>query len=383
MCQQEIPLCDLKAEYEEIRDEVNEAVLRVLASGRYILGPELEAFESEVANYLGVKHAIGVANGSDSLYLALRALNVGPGDEVIVPAFTFFATAGSVVRVGAMPVFADIRPDIYNLDPEDFAKRITRRTKAVIPVHLYGQPADMAEIMETAREHGLYVIEDAAQAFGARYRGQPAGTIGDVGCFSFFPTKNLGAYGDAGMVVTDDDDVADRVRLLRVHGARPKYYHHEVGINSRLDELQAAILRVKLRHVDRWNENRRAVADAYSQGLKRYSLDRILRLPTARPDRTHVFHQYVVAAINEGVRRHLIGELEERGVSTLIYYPRPLTCQPALAVESYEKPLCPNAKLASSKVLALPLGSALTFSSVSSVVEGIYLARVSIPDGLV
>jgi len=249
MGQQKIPLCDLKAEYEEIRDEVNEAVLRVLASGRYILGPEVEAFEKEVADYLGVKHAIGVANGSDALYLALRALDVGPGHEVIVPAFTFFATAGSVVRAGAKPVFADICPDIFNLDPADFAKRITPRTKAVIPVHLYGQPADMAEIVEIARDHGLYVIEDAAQAFGARYRGKPAGTIGDVGCFSFFPTKNLGAYGDAGMVATDNDDVADRVRLLRVHGARPKYYHHEVGINSRLDELQAAVLRVKLRRV--------------------------------------------------------------------------------------------------------------------------------------
>jgi dTDP-4-amino-4,6-dideoxygalactose transaminase len=356
MTEQKVPLCDPKAEYEEIRDEVDKAVLRVLASGQYILGPEVERFEEEVADYLGVKHAIGVSNGSDALYLALQALGVGAGDEVIVPAFTFFATAGSVVRAGAVPVFADVRADTQNLDPAEFARRITARTKAVIPVHLYGQPADIAEIKEIARENGLFVIEDAAQAFGARYRGKAAGTIGEVGCFSFFPTKNLGACGDAGMVVTDDDKLAGRLRLLRVHGAKPKYYHHLVGCNSRLDPLQAVILRAKLPRLSEWTKARQEQARRYDSLLG--GLEGLV-LPHRAPDCTHVFHQYTVQVLG-GQRDALRAHLARRGIGTGVYYPLPLHLQPCFSDLGYREGSLPESERASRVVLSLPMFPTLT-----------------------
>jgi dTDP-4-amino-4,6-dideoxygalactose transaminase len=263
-----IPLLDLVAQYQTIKTEIDVAVQRVLDSGRYILGEEVSSFEEEMAAYLGVKHAIGVASGTDALILALRALDIGEGDEVILPAYTFFATASTVMHVGARPVLVDIDPRTYCMDVDQFRNAVTDKTRAVIPVHLYGHPADMGQIGQIAEEYGLSVIEDNAQAIGAKYRGKKTGSLGDVACLSFFPSKNLGAYGDAGMVVTDSGDIADQVRQLRVHGWKVKYFPEMLGYNSRLDALQAAILRVKLRYLDQWNQRRREIAALYDQVLE-------------------------------------------------------------------------------------------------------------------
>jgi dTDP-4-amino-4,6-dideoxygalactose transaminase len=313
-----IPILDLTRQYHAIQEEIDTAIRRVLESGRFILGPEVEAFEAEIAKYLGVKHAIGVASGTDALLLSLKALNIGPGDGVIVPSFTFFATAGVVANLGATPIFVDIDPKTFNIDPEKLRELLTNPSspiphpspsttfsvtrhsspvtviKAIIPVHLYGQPADMDEIMAIAHEHDLYVVEDAAQAIGAEYKGQKVGTIGHLGCFSFFPTKNLGAYGDGGLVVTNDDELAERVRMLRVHGSKPKYYHHMVGTNSRLDALQAAILRAKLPHLAEWTAARTRLADRYDELLGGFDG---LVLPYRAPNRTHIFHQYTIRVL--------------------------------------------------------------------------------------
>lgn len=252
-----IPLMDMVAQYRSIQSEIDEAIRQVLEAGQFILGPNVAALEKEIAVYLGVKRGVGVASGTDALLLAMRALEIGDGDEVIVPSYTFFATAGAVLLAGATPVCVDVEPKNYTIDVQQIAERITPRTKAIIPVHLYGHPAEMTAVMELARTHGLKVIEDNAQAFGAEYRGRKTGSMGDVACLSFFPSKNLGGCGDGGMVVTNDDQLADRVRMLRAHGWRKKYFPEMLGYNSRLDELQAAILRVKLRHIDEWNQRRR------------------------------------------------------------------------------------------------------------------------------
>jgi dTDP-4-amino-4,6-dideoxygalactose transaminase len=262
-----IPLVDLTAQYHSIKEEIDAAVLSTLDSGHFILGPAVTKFEESIASYLGLNFAIGLASGTDALVLALRALNIGAGDEVIIPAYTFFATAGTVMSVGAKPIFVDIDPQSYQIDVSKIEEAITSNTKAIIPVHLYGHPAEMNPILEIAREYGLKVIEDNAQGFGAEYLGKKTGSLGDIGCLSFFPTKNLGAFGDAGMVVTNDPALAERMRMLRTHGWKKKYYSEEVGYNSRLDALQAAILQAKFPHVDSWNEKRREIARRYSEQL--------------------------------------------------------------------------------------------------------------------
>jgi len=356
-----VPILDLIRQYRSLKEEIDVAIRRVLRSGRFILGEEVEAFEREIAGYLGVKHAIGVASGTDALLLSLKALGIGPGDKVIVPSFTFFATAGAVVNVGAEPVFVDIEPRTYNLDPGHLREllrdgRLAEGVRAIIPVHLYGQMAEIDEITEIAKEQELYVIEDAAQAIGAEYKGRKAGTIGHLGIFSFFPTKNLGAYGDGGLVVTNDDELADKVRLLRVHGARPKYYHRLVGTNSRLDALQAAILRVKLEHLDGWTRARRAIAGMYDEQLQ--GLEG-LDPPYRAPDRTHIFHQYTIRVAGSG-RDALQRHLEGQGIATAVYYPLPLHLQECFRHLGYDEGELPESERASREVLSLPMFPELT-----------------------
>jgi dTDP-4-amino-4,6-dideoxygalactose transaminase len=381
-----VPILDLTRQYKTIKPEIDAAVANVLASGRFILGPEVKAFEEEVATYCNVKHAIGVASGTDALLLSLRALGVGPGDKVILPSFTFFATAGVVHNVGATPVFADIDPKTFNLDPAAVRRILTTnhelRTsiKAIIPVHLYGQMADMDEIMDIAKEYNIAVVEDAAQAIGATYSSnrsenhelrttnhapnglrttnhelgplaRKAGTIGDLGCFSFFPTKNLGAYGDGGMIVTNDDALAERVRILRVHGSKPKYYHRMVGVNSRLDALQAAILRVKLPHLDAWTAARQRVAARYDELL--HDVEGI-ETPYHAPNRSQIFHQYTIRVLN-GQRDKLRDFLKEQGIGTFIYYPLSLHVQECFQELGYCKGDLPQSELASQEVLSLPV----------------------------
>ena len=351
-----IPMFDLTRQYALIEKEIKDAIDRVLRSGKFILGEEVEQFEKEIATFCGVSHAIGVASGTDALYLALKALGIGRGDAVIVPAFTFFATAGAVVNSGAQPVFADIDPKTFNISVSDI-KRILNtykgpnKIRAIIPVHLYGQMADMDEIIALAKKNDLYVIEDAAQAIGAEYKGRKAGSLGDVGCFSFFPTKNLGAYGDGGLVTTNEDNLAERLQMLRVHGAKPKYYHRMIGINSRLDALQAAILRVKLRHLKSRTCARQHLAACYDEFLS--GVEGIV-LPYQAPDRTHVFHQYTIRIIG-GQRNNLRNELKAQEVETQTYYPIPLHLQPCLSFLGYRAGDLPEAERATDDVLSLPM----------------------------
>ncbi|WP_243089950.1 DegT/DnrJ/EryC1/StrS family aminotransferase [Thermus neutrinimicus] len=342
-----IPILDLTPEVEALWDDLMAAITRVLRSGQFILGPEVEAFEREVAEYLGVKHAIGLNSGTDALVIGLRALGVGPGDEVITTPFTFFATAEAISLVGATPVFVDIDPKTFNINPDLIPAAITPRTKAILPVHLYGRPAEMDAILAIAEEHGLKVLEDCAQAFGATYRGKKVGTLGHAGAFSFFPSKNLGAYGDGGLLVTDDDGVAELARMLRAHGSRRKYFNEMVGYNSRLDALQAAILRVKLPHVDRWNEKRRQVARRYNQ-----LLSGIPDLVLPEVSEGHVFHQYTVRIL--GGKRDMVQQaLAEAVIGTMVYYPIPLH---RLPVYGYPEGALPLAERAAGEVLSLPMG---------------------------
>jgi dTDP-4-amino-4,6-dideoxygalactose transaminase len=367
----QIPMVDLQAEYRQIKDEIDTAVHGVLESGRFIMGEEVEAFESETAGYLGVRHAIGVASGSDALLLALMALGIGPGDKVITTPLSFFATASAVVRLGATPVFCDIDPRTFDLDPASVRRYLetscTPAVKAVIPVHLYGQCCAMAPILQLAETYGLKVVEDCAQSFGSRCEGRQSGGMGDLGCFSFFPTKNLGCYGDGGMVTTNDDCLADHVRLLRVHGARPKYHHLELGINSRLDAIQATILRVKLRHVDAWIERKRALAAAYDQGLSGIEG---LQTPFVVSGCRHTYHQYTIKVPAE--RRTTIQEtLAQSGIQTQVYYPEPLHRQPCFAgrQELREEPL--NVDTVVPMVLSLPMSPFLTDDDQQAVVAAV------------
>lgn len=368
-----IPILDLKRQYQSIKTEIDSAIARVIESGQFILGPEVEAFECAVAQYLGAKHAIGVASGTDALWLALKAANIGPGDRVIVPSFTFFATAGAVCNVGATPIFADIDPQTFNIDPDSVRNllesnaQIREKTKAIIPVHLYGQPAEMDEILELAQRYELTVIEDAAQAIGARYKDRTVGTLGHLGCFSFFPTKNLGAYGDGGLVITNDDALAERVRMLRVHGSKPKYYHHIVGTNSRLDALQAAILRVKLAHLDEWTRARQHIAAQYDTA---FSQLKGLTVPYRAPERTHIYHQYTIRVLG-GRRDALQKFLKEHGISTEIYYPLPLHLQPCFAHLGYREGQLPESERASREVLSLPIFPELTMEEQERVIKAI------------
>lgn len=344
-----IPLLDLKQQYAAIREEVQSALADVFESQKFILGPHLQALESEIAGYVGTRFAIGVGSGTDALFLTLHAFGIGPGDEVIVPAFSFFATAECVSLLGATPVFADIQPVTFTLDLQDVAKRITSRTRAIIPVHLYGQAADMEPILELARSRALRVIEDNAQAIGATYRGRRTAALADAGCLSFYPSKNLGAWGDGGMVVTDSEELARRLLSLRDHGTSQKYRCEEIGWNSRLDEIQSAVLRVKLRHLDNWNQRRRSHAVAYDQLLA--PLPGVVT-PKLGGWGEHVFHQYTIRVPR---RDRVQKALADQGVTTATYYPIPLHLQPAYAPLQYKPGSLPESERASAEVLSLPM----------------------------
>lgn len=354
---QAFPFLDLRPQFEEIRAELMEAINRTFETQRFILGPEVEALEDEIAEYVGCRYAVACASGSDALLLALMALGIGPGDEVITSPFTFVATAGSIARAGATPVFVDIDPETYNLDPAKLAAAVGPKTKALIPVHLYGQSAAMNPMMEMARLHHLCVIEDAAQALGADYHGMKVGSIGTMGCFSFFPSKNLGGAGDGGMVTTNDSELADRLRLLRVHGSRQKYHSVILGLNSRLDALQAAILRVKLRHLEEWTAKRRGNASRYRSLFEKYGLTSEMGLPLEMERCRHVFNQFVVRVrARDQVRQYL----SQNGVPTEIYYPEALHVQPAFRYLGYPTGEFPHAEAASQHTLALPIFPELT-----------------------
>jgi dTDP-4-amino-4,6-dideoxygalactose transaminase len=349
----------LLGQYRELEPQLLDAVRRVLASGQVILGPEVAALEKEVAAYCGAGYGVGCASGTDALLLALCALDIGPGAEVILPPFTFFATVGAVCRTGARPVFADIDPSTYNLDALQVENKITARTRAILPVHLYGQCADMEPLWHVAERHNLPIIEDAAQALGAEYQGKRAGTLGAVGCFSFYPTKNLGTYGDAGMAVTNDPDWAARMACLRVHGMEPKYHHKDLGWNARLDALQAAMLRVKLPHLERWTAARQVVAKRYDALIEDHHLTQFLQRPVVRPNRRHVFNQYVVR-VASGQRDALVRHLQAEKIGCEIYYPVPLHRQACLAYLGYGEGDFPASEEAARSVLALPMFPELT-----------------------
>lgn len=348
-----IPLIDLRAQYLEVKSELDEALRRVLDSGIYIGGPEVEALEREIAAFIGVRYAISVANGTDALTLALEAAGIGPGDEVITTSFTFFATAEAIVRQGAVPVFADIDPRTFNISPEAVAAKVTPRTKAILPVHIFGQPADMDALQAIAEQYNLLIIEDACQAIGSTYKGRAIGSIGDIGCISFFPTKNLGGYGDGGIVVTNNEGVADRIRLLCHHGSRRKYIHEIAGYNSRLDPLQAAALRVKLAKLREWNDRRRDAAAYYNEHLQELPLV----LPYASGDNSHVYHLYVTLYKE---RERLTLELKRHGISTGHYYPCPQHLQQALRHLGYRRGDLPVTEAVCEQSFALPISPHLT-----------------------
>jgi dTDP-4-amino-4,6-dideoxygalactose transaminase len=362
-----VPLLDLRAQFQTIRGEVMAAVERVLESQHFILGPEVESFEKDAAEYCRVKHAIGCGSGSDALLLALTALGVGPGDEVVTASFSFFATAGSIARLGARPVFVDISPDDFNIDPDLIERAITPRAKAILPVHLFGQCAEMDAIREVAERHNLPVVEDAAQAIGAGYHKQRAGAMSDVGCFSFFPSKNLGGVGEGGLMTTDDDILADKLRLLRVHGMRPKYYHQVVGVNSRLDALQAAVLGVKLKYLDQWSDARRRNAENYDKLFAEAGVEEVTT-PAVRPNRRHIFNQYTIRCSR---RDELMDFLKRRGVGTEIYYPAPLHLQECFSYLGYKPGDLPVTERTSRECLSLPIYSELTEEMRQYVVENI------------
>jgi dTDP-4-amino-4,6-dideoxygalactose transaminase len=360
------PLLDLKAQYAALRDEIHAAIERVVESQQFILGPEVEALEEEVAAYSHCRYGVGVSSGTDALLVSLMAIGLQPGDEVITTPYTFFATAGSIARLGARPVFVDIDPQTYNLDPAKLETAITPRTRAIMPVHLFGQMADMDPILVVAERHDLYVIEDAAQAIGAEYKGRRAGSLGHLGCFSFFPSKNLGGFGDGGMVVTNDPDLADRVRLLRSHGARPKYYHKVVGGNFRLDALQAAVLRVKLKHLDAWTAVRQRNAERYRQLFTAAGVD--VGLPCDAGYGRHIYNQFVIRSRR---RDALMAHLKAHGVGCEIYYPAPLHLQECFADLGYKVGDFPASEQAAQETLAIPIYPELSEAQQETVVRAV------------
>ena len=360
-----VPLLDLKAQHETIRSEIEAAIAEVLASQHFILGPKVEQCEKAIAQYSRCSHGIGVSSGSDALLVALMAEDIGAGHEVITTPYTFFATAGAIARLGAIPVFVDIDPATYNLDPAQIEAKVTSRTRAIIPVHLYGQMTDMDSVMQVAERHGLVVIEDAAQAIGAEYKGRRAGSIGHYGCFSFFPSKNLGAAGDGGMVVTNDSSRAEKVRCLRAHGSKPKYHHKIIGGNFRLDALQAAIVSAKLPHLDSWTEARQRNAGRYDQLFREAGLP--VGLPAVVTDR-HIFNQYVIRVPN---RNELQAHLKKEGVGTEVYYPVPMHIQECFAFLGHAEGAFPESERAANETLALPVHPELTEAQARFVVESI------------
>jgi dTDP-4-amino-4,6-dideoxygalactose transaminase len=354
-----VPILNLRAQYEAIREEIEPVVRRLIESQMFVMGPEVEALETELAAYCKVARAIGCASGTDALLLPLLARGIGPGDEVITTPYSFFATAGSIWRTGAKPVFVDIEPDTYNIDPQRIEAAITDRTRAIIPVHLYGQAAQMDRIGQIGRDHRLFVLEDAAQAIGATHNGRYAGSLGDAAALSFYPSKNLGGFGDGGMILTNDAALARSLARLRVHGMEPKYQHHEIGLNSRLDALQAAVLRVKLRHLDDWTLKRRQAAERYRSLFEAHRLTELVDLPRERAENVHVFNQYVIrvpAAVRDLLRDHLTA----RQIGTEIYYPIPLHLQPCFAVLGHKPGDFPIAESAARETIALPLFPELT-----------------------
>ena len=360
---------DLKAQFVSIREEVMAAIARVMESQHFILGPEVARFEEEVAARLGAKHAVGCASGTDALILALMAAKMGPGDEVITTPFSFVATAGSIALVGAKPVFVDIDPLSFNIDPQKIEAAITPQTRAIMPVHLFGLPADMDRIVPIAKARNLLLIEDAAQAIGAKYKGRFAGTIGDFGCFSFFPSKNLGGAGDGGLITTNDSVMAERLRMIRVHGSKQKYFHEVVGTNSRLDALQAAVLGVKLRHLDAWEAGRVNRADRYRRLFEEKQLTRHISYPPAPPDGFHhIYNQFTIRAQQ---RDDLRAALRKDGIPSEIYYPLCLHLQNAFRYLGYREGQIPVAEAASREVLSLPVFPELTDARQDSAVEAI------------
>jgi dTDP-4-amino-4,6-dideoxygalactose transaminase len=368
-----VPILNLQAQYAQLQAQIDEALRGVLASGHFVLGPNVTALEQELRGLLGVERAVTMASGTDALHLGLRACGVEAGDLVLTSPFTFVATTTSVSYIGARPVFADIQPETFNLDPERAAEwlagegrgpRPSGRVKALIPVHLYGLPADMDRLLALARTHDLKVVEDAAQAIGALYRGRPVGGLGDVGCFSFYPTKNLGAYGDAGLATTQDPGIAEHLLRLRVYGGRVRYHHDELGWNSRLDELQAAVLRVKLPLLSAWTERRRQIAQRYRDGMAGLPVG----LPAEAPDCLHVYHQFTVRVPDRDAVQRRMGE---RGVQTAVYYPVPLHLQPLYRDLGYRPGDFPEAERAAREVLCLPMYPELTDAQVDEVIEAL------------
>lgn len=360
-----IPISDPKGQFTVIQSEIIEQIEQVLQSGQYILGPKVTELEKRIAEKLGVSEAISVANGTDALELALLALDIGEGDEVITTPFTFFATAEAIDRVGAVPVFVDVDEHTFNIDPEKIEEMITDRTKAILPVHLFGQPADMTKINKIAKQHSLYVIEDACQAFGAIHNGDYIGSLGDIACFSFFPTKNLSTMGDGGIMTTSNKTVANKIRTLRAHGSVKKYYHQEIGFNSRLDEIHAATLLVCLNHIDRWNKERIALANQYMQKLKNTPF---IQLPKAAKEGTHVYHLF---CIQSNHRDELKKDLAKQKISTGVYYPLPLHLQEALRHLGYRKGDFPIAETLSETLLAIPLFPSLSLDDQEYIIEAI------------
>lgn len=379
----QVPLLDLKLQYKSLKKELDDAIIKVAESQHFILGPEVTSMEKEFCSYLGCKHSLGVSSGTDALLLALMAIDIKPGDEVIVPTYSFFATAGVVSRLFAVPVFVENDPVTFNIDPKDFERKITPKTKAVIPVHLYGQSADMDDIMEIAKAHNLIVIEDAAQAIGTQYKdGRFVGTIGDIGCFSFFPSKNLGCYGDGGLVTTNNDELAKILSIKRVHGGEPKYYHKVIGGNFRIDALQAAVLKVKLPHLDKWSEKRRQNANRYTQLFKEAGLaeqtgktsfdskNKVL-LPKAVYDfgkvkNYHIYNQYIVRVEDRDKLREFLTKNE---IGTEIYYPVPFHLQECFKELGYKKGDFPVSEFAADKSLALPIFPELSDDQLVYVVD--------------
>jgi len=359
-----IQMVDVVGQYKKIKSEIDEAVQRVLDSGQFILGKDVRDFEESAAAYLGVKHAVGCASGTDALQIAMMALGIRPGDEIITTPFTFVATTETIALLGAKPVYVDIDPKTFNIDPAGIEKAVTKKTKAVIPVHLYGQSVDMDALMAIARKHKIPVIEDAAQAMGAEYKGKKVGGIGVMGAISFFPSKNLGAFGDAGMVVTNDDVIAERLRMIIVHGSKTRYKHEILGVNSRLDSLQAAVLNVKLKYLDRWRDGRRAAARKYNSLFRGSEVV----LPYEAPDSPHIYHQYTIRLKN---RDQVAQRLAELKIPHAIYYPIPLHLQEAFRKPGIGEGAFPVTEQASREVLSLPMHTELTDDQQSLIVSSV------------
>ncbi|MFN3135283.1 MAG: DegT/DnrJ/EryC1/StrS family aminotransferase [Candidatus Kryptonium sp.] len=361
----EVPIFTPVRQYMNLKEEIDSAIQKVLSKGSFILGDEVSEFENKVAQYLGVKHAIGVASGTDALQIALMAIGLKPGEEVITTPFTFVATAETIVLLGGKPVYVDIDEKTYNINPDLIEEKITEKTKAIIPVHLYGQPAEMDKILDIARRYNLYVIEDSAQALGSEYKGKKVCTFGDIACISFFPTKNLGAFGDAGMIVTNNDELAERIRMIRVHGSKVRYNHEILGVNSRLDTLQASILLVKLKYLDSWNAKRIEIAEKYNDAFK--DIDDVV-IPYSEVHNKHIYHQYTIRTRR---RDELAQFLKEKGIQTAVHYPIPLHLQKAFAYLGYKQGDFPISEQCSREVLSLPMFPELRDEEINYVIESV------------